>query len=122
MENTKLPWELRPAYRDEWQEAMDLAWKTFLKFEADDYTPEGVKSFRDFITDATLRRMFLAGSYDLVVAMEGKRMIGMITLRLASHISLLFVDEAYHRRGVGRSLIDYLCRIWPRRWGYRGSR
>ena len=24
---------IRPAYRSEWKEAMDIAWKTFLKFE-----------------------------------------------------------------------------------------
>lgn len=88
---------------------MALAWKTFLKYEASDYTREGVESFRDFITDSALYRMFLAGSYELIVAMEGKRMIGMITARGGGHVSLLFVDEIYHRKGVGRALMQYLC-------------
>lgn len=110
MEEGYSQWEVRPAYRDEWQDAMALAWKTFMKYEADDYTPEGVKSFLDFITDSRLHRMFLIGSYEMIVAMKKKDMIGMITLRGRNHISLLFVDEKYHRKGVGRSLMQYLCR------------
>ena len=36
-------------------------------------------------------------------------MVGMITVRNGGHVSLLFVDEKYHRKGVGKSLIQYLC-------------
>ena len=100
--------QIRSAYRDEWQDAMALAWKTFLRFEADVYTPEGVKNFENFITDSTLHRMFVMGTYQLFVALYQAKIVGMITLRDSSHISLLFVDEAYHRRGIGRALIKYL--------------
>ena len=54
-------YQIRSAYRDEWDDAMALAWKTFLRFEADVYSPEGVKHFEDFITDTTLHRMFIMG-------------------------------------------------------------
>lgn len=101
--------QVRSAYRNEWQEAMALAWKTFLRFEADVYTPEGVENFRNFVTDSTLYRMFVMGSYQLFVAVAHNRVVGMITLRETAHISLLFVDEAYHRRGIGRALIRYLA-------------
>ena len=100
--------QIRNAYRNEWQEAMELAWRTFLRFEADVYTPEGVKNFENFITDSTLHRMFIMGTYQLFVALRQKKVVGMITLRDSSHISLLFVDEVYHRRGIGRALIKYL--------------
>lgn len=103
------PYEIRSAYRDEWQDAMALAWKTFLRFEADVYTPEGVKNFQNFITDSTLHRMFVMGAYQLFVALDHGKVIGMITLRNSTHISLLFVDEKYHRRGIGRALFDYLA-------------
>ncbi len=49
-----LPYQIRSAYQDEWDDAMTLAWKTFLQFEADCYTPEGIRNFEDFITDTTL--------------------------------------------------------------------
>lgn len=79
-----------------------------LQFEADSYSMEGIKNFEDFITDTTLHRMFIMGAYQMFVALDHKQIIGMITLRNASHISLLFVDEKYHRQGIGRALIEYL--------------
>ena len=101
-------YQIRSAYRNEWQDAMALAWKTFLRFEADVYTPEGVKNFQNFITDSTLYRMFVMGTYQLFVALDGNQIVGMITLRDSTHISLLFVDAAYHRQGIGRALIKHL--------------
>ena len=79
---------------------MAVAWKTFLKFEAEDYTKEGVRSFFDFITDSVLYRMFLNGIYHMFVAEDKGKIIGIITLRNDTHVSLLFVDEAYQRQGV----------------------
>ncbi len=104
-----LPYQIRFAVRDEWEEAMALAWKTFLVFEAPDYTPIGVRSFEDFITDSTLKRMFEMGAYQMFVAVHEKKLIGIISLRDRTHISLLFVDERYHRQGVGRALVEHLC-------------
>lgn len=100
--------QIRSAYRDEWQDAMALAWKTFLRFEADIYSPKGVRNFQNFITDSTLYRMFVMGAYQMFVALDRNKIVGMITLRNSTHISLLFVDEAYHRRGIGRALMKYL--------------
>lgn len=104
----EVSYQVRSAYRNEWQDAMALAWKTFLRFEADVYSPEGVRNFENFITDSTLYRMFVMGTYQLFVALDRDKIVGMITLRDSTHISLLFVDEAYHRQGIGRSLIKYL--------------
>ena len=105
----ELPFEIRFAGREEWEEAMGLAWKTFLEFEADVYTPEGIRSFEDFITDSGLKRMFDMGAYQMISAFDKGKMIGMITLRNEMHISLLFVDRKYHRHGVGRALIDSMA-------------
>lgn len=104
----KAQYQIRSAYRNEWQDAMALAWKTFLRFEAGVYTPEGVRNFQNFITDSTLYRMFVKGTYQLFVALDGNQVVGMITLRDTTHISLLFVDAAYHRQGIGRALIKHL--------------
>ncbi len=112
--------EIRPAKHDEWESAMALAWRTFLHFEASDYTPQGVDSFLDFISDTTLNRMFIMGNYQLFVAVEKEpkkndgsqmgveeKIIGLISLREVNHISLLFVDEKYHKQGIGRALMNY---------------
>lgn len=101
--------EIRPIYRTEWSSAMSIAWRTFLKFEACDYTPEGVSNFYKFVTDEVLHRMFLMGEYQVFGAFEEKKhMVGMLGLRSRSHISLLFVEEAYHRQGIARSLMTYV--------------
>lgn len=109
---------VRSAYRDEWDDAMALAWRTFMRFEAKDYSTEGIKSFQDFITDTTLYRMFVMGAYQLFCAFEGKKLVGLISLRNETHISLLFVDAAYHKKGIGRALIDYVGRYVLLEEGY----
>lgn len=119
MENRTFPYEIRMAYENEWEDAMALAWKTFLRFEAPDYAPEGIKSFEDFITDNTLHRMFIMGAYQMFVALDGNRMVGMITVRANCHVSLLFVDAEYHMRGIGRALMQCLCRYLNTELGIR---
>ena len=110
---------IRPAYHDEWDDAMVLAWRTFMRFEAHDYTPEGVGSFLDFITDTVLYKMFVMGSYQLFGAYDNGRIVGMISLRNETHISLLFVDERYHRMGIGRELIEYVSSYILNEEGHR---
>lgn len=101
-------YSIRVACEKDWEEAMELAWRTFLKFEAKDYKPEGIESFQDFICDQWLKKMFLKGEYLMLLAMEEEKIIGLITLRNGYHISLLFVDGEYHRQGVGSALIGAL--------------
>lgn len=103
--NQDMPYEVRFAETDEWEDAMALAWRTFLEFEGDVYPPEGIRSFEDFITDSELKRRFMMGKYQMLVACSCGKVIGMISLRNETHISLLFVDRCYHRRGIGTALI-----------------
>lgn len=100
---------VRPLYADEYQDAMGLAWKTFLRFEADEYSPQGVESFQNFITNETLKKLFDTGQYPIFVAVYRGEIVGMLSLRCKTHISLLFVDEHYHYKGVGKNLMEYAC-------------
>ena len=110
----KFPYYIRWALGDEWEDIMDMVWRTFMHFEAKDYTEEGIANFRDFITDPRLFHMFMNGQYATMVAVYDNKIIGQISVRSGNHISLLFVDEAYHKKGVGRELIremaDFLIR------------
>lgn len=109
MENTKEKnFKIRMAHDKDWEPAMKLAWETFLIFEAHEYSQEGIDSFRDFISDQWLKNLFLKGHYQMMVALEKEKIIGFITLRNRCHISLLFVDKKYHKKGVGRALIEAL--------------
>ncbi len=101
---------VRSAYHSDWDGAMNLAWHTFERFDAPDYSQEGIRNFYNFVHDDMLRKMFIAGHYQLFVANEGERCVGMISLREKKHISLLFVDEDYHSNGVGSALIRYVAK------------
>lgn len=89
----------------DWEPAMELCWRTFLKYEACDYSKEGVENFLLFISGQQLFKMFEAGEYQMWVCKENDRIVGVGTLRANSHISLLFVDSDYHRQGIGKALI-----------------
>lgn len=104
------PYDIRWARVEEWEPAMKMIWRTFLKFEASDYSEEGIQNFLDFITDEKLFHAFLRGDYQMMVALDRERIVGAASVRNRNHLSLLFVDEAYHRQGIGRKLLDCFCR------------
>ena len=49
------------------------------------------------------------GVVKLMVALDGGNIIGAGSVRNGNHLSLLFVDEAYHCRGVGSMILGKLC-------------
>lgn len=106
MNKNVIPYEVRWASPLEWTPAMNMVWKTFLKFEGDVYSPEGVRNFLDFITDEELFSSFLKGDYLMLLVFDGHKIIGAATVRNQNHLSLLFVDETYHHQNVGRVLLD----------------
>lgn len=90
---------------NEWEEAMSLAWDTFILFEAPEYSKEGIQSFRNFVKDPILKRLFIEGKYHVLAAYVNDFMVGIIGVRNETHISLLFVDSEYHKRGIARKLM-----------------
>ncbi len=93
---------IRPLAPEETGAALALAWRVFMRFEAPDYRPEGVESFRRTIEDPSFAaRIRCYGAFD------GDALAGMIATRSeGSHIALFFVEEAYHRQGIGRRLFE----------------
>ena len=104
-----MDFDVRWAKREEWDEAMHVVWQTFLEFDSKDCSPEGIQSFHDFLLSERLKLGFLEGSYQLMVALSGGKVIGVGSLRDVNHLSLLFVDGAFQRNGVGRTLLQVLC-------------
>ncbi|MBQ9863616.1 MAG: GNAT family N-acetyltransferase [Lachnospiraceae bacterium] len=98
----------------DWEPAMELAWKTFLKFEASEYGKEGTDSFLEFVSSEKLFEMFQNGDYKVIVAKDQNDIIGVASLRSKNHISLLFVDERHHRTGVGKALLSTLQDSLPK--------
>lgn len=117
--NKQIPYVIRWAGPEDWSPSMKMVWKTFLKFEAVDYTEEGIKNFLDFITDQKLYQAFLDGEYQMMIALDGERIIGAASVRSRNHLSLLFVDEQYHRQGVGKNLLKRMCEYLKNEEGER---
>ena len=95
------------AKEEDWEEAMGLAFRTFRKYVEPDYPKEGADNFIDFISDPHLFNMFRIGEYHLWVARDDEEdeIIGMGSIRSGNHISLLFVDEKWHKKGVGKQIM-----------------
>lgn len=82
-------------------EALELIWKTFMKYEAPDYSEEGIEEFRRSIYDKEwLADKIFYGAYDENI------LLGVIATKEKSHIALFFVDGKHHRKGIGRTLFN----------------
>ncbi|MDO4509272.1 MAG: GNAT family N-acetyltransferase [Lachnospiraceae bacterium] len=96
---------IRSIKENEWEEAMNLAWDTFILYEAPEYSKEGITSFKNFVRDPILKTLFIEGKYNVLAAINNNIIVGVIGVRNETHISLLFVDSEYHRKGIARRLV-----------------
>ena len=92
------------------REALSLALEVFLQFEAPDYGPEGVETFkRDIVENAAFISNCEQGICPIYAAFDGERMIGMIGMRAGkTHINLVFTKKEYHRKGVATAIFRFL--------------
>lgn len=101
--------EIRKVNPNEVDEALELALEVFLEFEAPDYKPQGVETFKGFISDEKLVRGFKQGICPMYVACDNGEIIGLIGMREnKTHINLVFVKKEYHRKGVATDIFRYL--------------
>lgn len=98
--------EVRQLKRNEWDAGMQLAWDTFMIFEAPEYESEGVINFHSFVKGKELKQLFLLGEYDAYGAFIDNIMVGILGIRKKNHISLLFVDQEYHHLGIATALLE----------------
>lgn len=92
------------------REALALALEVFMQFEAPDYGPEGVETFkRDIVENEAFISQCEQGLCPIYAAFDGEKMIGMIGMRSnKTHINLVFTKKEYHRRGVATAIFQCL--------------
>lgn len=92
--------ETRELKKQEYAQALALAWEVFCEYEAPEYSKEGVASFKSTIDDAGYVSMLrIYGCF------EGESLVGTLATRgEGDHIALFFVKGSYHRRGIGKGL------------------
>lgn len=102
---------IRKLFEKDLPEALELVWSVFSRFEAPEYTQEGIRVFRDFIDPDPIARMLDSGVLRFWGAISQGKIVGVIAIRGTSHISLLFVDPNYHRKGIARTLVSEVERF-----------
>ena len=75
----------------------------FDRFVAPGYSPQGVEEFHKYSKPARLADRSRQ-NYFVLAAWLDKRAVGMIEVRDCRHISMFYVDDAFHRRGIGKKM------------------
>lgn len=83
--------------------AVGLIKKVFMKFEALDYSAEGVAHFMAYLDDE-LEKELSASQLQFWCGMLGQQLVGVLAVRSTNHVALLFVDEKYHRKGIAKQM------------------
>jgi len=80
-----------------------LVVKVFNEFVSSEHGDEGLKTFLSFAEPDRFSSDVENGCI-VLVARVSKKIVGIIKIRDNSHIGMLFVDPAYHKRGIAKSL------------------
>lgn len=87
------------------EEAINVIEDTFMKFEAPDYSKQGIESFFKFANYETIK-VNLSKNMKMYVAKVNEKIVGVIGYRDNSHINLLFVLEEYQHNGIAKALYN----------------
>ncbi|AFV01520.1 Histone acetyltransferase HPA2 and acetyltransferase [Dehalobacter sp. UNSWDHB] len=98
--------EYRELKTDNLAEASSLIWIVFSQYVAPGYSQEGIDTFRKFIQPKELKILLEGGRFFISGCFDGEELVGVIAMRDHSHISLLFVNKAYHGRGIAKALFS----------------
>lgn len=101
---------IRKINADEVEEALSLASEVFMQFEAPDYKPEGVLTFkRDIVENREFIEKCKKGECPIYAAFDKGKIIGIIGMRSnKTHINLVFTKKEYHRQGVAKAIFGFL--------------
>ena len=91
-------------------EVNNLVTRVFDESVAPEYSAEGVREFYRYIEPTAFRERAQANHFGLIAVVQTK-IVGMIEMRGYNHISLLFVDRNYQRRGIAKHLFSQAIQI-----------
>lgn len=103
-------YHIRKITQDEVSEALSLALEVFMQYEAPDYSPEGVDTFkRDIVENEGFIDNCKKGKCPIYAAFDNGKIIGIIGMRPnRTHINLVFTKKEYHRQGVATAIFNSL--------------
>lgn len=83
----------------------ELILKVFYEYIAPSYSQEGINTFLNMVSPEILKEMQKNSDQFVMVADYQNQIVGMLAIKNMSHIALLFVDSAFQKQGIGKSLI-----------------
>lgn len=86
-------------------EVCNLVARTFNEFIAPEFTQQGVDEFFLYSNPSALKKR-LELDYFSMVAEYADKIAGMIEVKGNTHISMLYVDKQFQRKGIAKSLIN----------------
>ena len=92
---------IRDMKENELEEVISLVLDVFMKYEAPDYSEEGIEIFKSFVLDKEKIK-----ALKILVAEHNGKIVSMIAVRNNTHITLLFTHEEYHRKGIAKKLFE----------------
>ena len=103
-------YSIRKITGNEVEEALALALEVFMQFEAPDYKPEGVETFkRDIVENDTFIENCKQGVCPIYAAFDGNKIVGIMGMRASkTHINLVFTKKEYHHQGIATAIFHYL--------------
>ena len=83
-------------------QVFDLAWRVFNKFEAPEYDEKGIETFYKAIHSHEY-----TSQLKIYGAFYHEEIVGVLATRNSgSHIALFFVEDQYHKMGIGKQLME----------------
>lgn len=101
---------IREARVDDGREISDLTTRLLHTFLKPDLTEEGENILLETLTPEAVRERIESGHYSTYLALEGKRVVGIISMKEVTHLYHLFVSESHHGLGIGKMLWETALR------------
>ena len=88
--------------------AIELVNSVFSEFVAVDYSEQGKVTFETYLENKLeeVSTELNSGHKKMWAYYQDDTILGVIATRDVSHISLMFVDKQYHRRGIAKQLLQ----------------
>lgn len=94
----------------------ELIKKVFDEFVGSGYSPEGQKTFLDYIRPEAVSERLKQEGHHVFTATWKKNLVGALAIRDTNHVSLMFVDKKYHGKGISRKMFKKTIKIVRKRY------
>lgn len=95
--------EIKKLSRERNSECLDLVWRVFSEFETPVFPLEGSIEYKRIIEETREKN-----NITFYGALDEGLVVGALGMRENNHIGYFYVDSAYHKRGIGKSLFNLM--------------